>query len=329
MSWFVEVHIKSLVLQHPLRYSCSALDSAKLRNSSVSLSLKNKLQNHCSALKLNPRYNEELNIADYVAKTNNLGVEYHATEEEDRLWIFVATLGIFLFEFDDYFDKPSNTPENVSRLSTEMRAVQRALSRHGLSGLQGNIDDWPNAVPYREAYCWLLREAEDLRSGAAELIHYTFLDYCFGVEMELTEWAPDMYQHDTSSWNLDRCNEVRKRSGGVHFALVGPLYVVNKWTTKELFNACNDLLYDAAIVITLANDLLGKKKDLQTENDSISIKTIKIATASEIAQHHNEKVECLRKDILQLDGDIRRLMEEWEVIVAGLFLWQYNSRRYE
>ena len=145
MSWFVEVHIKSLVLQHPLRYSRSALDSAKLRNSSVSLSLKNKLQNHCSALKLNPRYNEEVSIADFVAKTNNLGVEYHATEEEDRLWIFVATLGIFLFEFDDYFDKPSNTPENVSRLSTEMRVVQRALSRHGLSGLQGNIDDWPNS----------------------------------------------------------------------------------------------------------------------------------------------------------------------------------------
>ena len=79
-------------------------------------------------------------------------------------------------------------------------------------------------------------------------------------------------------------------------------------------------------MITLANDLLGKKKDLQTENDSISIKTIKIATASEIAQHRNEKVECLWKDILQLDGDIRRLME---VTVAGLFLWQYNSKRYE
>ena len=84
-----------------------------------------------------------------------------------------------------------------------MRAVQRALSKHGLSGLQGNIDDWPTAVPYKEAYCWLLREAEDLRRGAAELVHYTFLDYCFGVEMEITEWAPDMYQHDTSSWNLD------------------------------------------------------------------------------------------------------------------------------
>ena len=329
MSQFVEVPIKSLVLQHPLRYARSALDSAKLRISSVSSSLKDKLQNHCSALKLDPRYIEQLNIADYVAKTNNLGVEYHATEEEDRQWIFAATLGIFLFEFDDHFDKPSNTPENVSRLSTEMRAVQRALSRHGLGGLQGNLDDWPTAVPYREAYCWLLREAEDLRRGAAELVHYTFLDYCFGVEMEITEWAPDVYQHDTSSWNLDRCNEVRKRSGGVPFALVGPLYIVNKWITKEHFTACNDLLYDAAIMITLANDLLGKKKDLQTENDSISIKTIKIATASEIAHHHNEKVECLRKDILHLDGDIRRLMEEWEVTVAGLFLWQYNSRRYE
>ena len=69
-----------------------------------------------------------MNIADFVAKTTNVGIEYHATEEEDWLWIFAATLGIFLFEFDDYFDKPSNTPENVSRLSTEMRAVQRELS---------------------------------------------------------------------------------------------------------------------------------------------------------------------------------------------------------
>ena len=128
MSQFVEVPIKSLVLQHPLRYARSAFDSAKLQISSVSTSLKDKLHKHCSALKLNPRYIEELNIADYVAKTNNLGVEYHATKEEDRLWIFAATLGIFLFEFDDYFDKPSNTPENVSRLSTEMRAVQRELS---------------------------------------------------------------------------------------------------------------------------------------------------------------------------------------------------------
>ena len=130
-----------------------------------------------------------MNIADYVAKTNNLGIEYHATEEEDRRWVFAATLGIFLFEFDDYFDKPSNTPENVSRLSTEMRAVQRALSKHGLSGLQGNLDDWPTSCSSLQgsAYCWLLREAEDLRRGAAELIHYTFLDYCFGVEMELTE----------------------------------------------------------------------------------------------------------------------------------------------
>ena len=74
-----------------------------------------------------------MNIADYVAKTTNLGVEYHATEEEDQLWVFAATWCIFFFEFDDYFDKPSNTPENVSRLFTEMRAVQRALSKHGLS----------------------------------------------------------------------------------------------------------------------------------------------------------------------------------------------------
>lgn len=46
MSQFIEVPIKSLKLQHPLKYPQSALESAsaKLRNSSVSVSLKDNLQ---------------------------------------------------------------------------------------------------------------------------------------------------------------------------------------------------------------------------------------------------------------------------------------------
>ena len=54
------------------------------------------------------------------------------------------------------------------------------------------------------------------------------------------------------------------------------------------------------------------------------METIKIANAREIAQHHNEKVECLRKDIL--DGDTRKLMEEVEISVAGTFLWECYCR---
>ena len=58
------------------------------------------------------------------------------------------------------------------------------------------------------------------------------------------------------------------------------------------------------------------------------METIKIANAREIAQRHNEKVECLRKDILELDGDTRKIMEEVEINVAGAFLWEYYCRRY-
>ena len=78
----------------------------------------------------------------------------------------------------------------------EIRALLRALSRHGLSGLIGLLH-FLSIGPLP------LREAEDLRKGPAELLHYTFVDYCLGIEMEVTEWAPDLYQNDTSSWNLD------------------------------------------------------------------------------------------------------------------------------
>ena len=48
----------------------------------------------------------------------------------------------------------------------EMRGILKALSRHSLGGLQGVLDDWPTAVPCKEAYLWLLQEAEGLRKGA-------------------------------------------------------------------------------------------------------------------------------------------------------------------
>lgn len=70
-------------------------------------------------------------------------------------------------------------------------------------------------------------------------------------------------------------------------------------------------MHNAGIIVGLANDLHGIK-DLQ-KNETIGMETIKIANACEIAQHHNEKVECLRKDILQLDGGTRKLMEEVEI----------------
>ena len=166
----------------------------------------------CAALELNPH--SLTDIRYFVAKINNIGVNYHQAEEQDRLWIFAATLFTFLMQFDGHFDKPSIIPENISRLTIEIKAILRALSRHGLSGFQGNPDDWPTSLPFREPYLWLLREAEDLRKGAAELIHYTFLDYCLGLEMEVTEWAPDVYRHDTSSWSLARCYEALKHSRG-------------------------------------------------------------------------------------------------------------------
>ena len=320
MSQFVEVSVKSLVLQHPLRYARWALNAAKLRNSSASPSLKDKFEKHCSALDLRP-----VPVADIIAKASNIGVGYHQAEEQDRLWILTGTLYVFLMEFDAHFDNPSCTPENISRLSMEIRAILRALSRHGLSGFQGNLDDWPTSLPFRKPYLWLLKEAEDLRKGAAELLHYTFVDFCLGLEMEVTEWAPDLYRNDTSSWNLDRCCEARKRSRGQAIYIVPSFYIGNKWTKKEHFTACIDLIYDTAIITTLAGDLLGEKEDLET--DHIGMTTLKIAKRSKIAQLHNEKVECLRNDISSLHGDIRRLMEEVEVTMASTFLWECTRKK--
>lgn len=328
MSQLIEVPIKTLVLEHPPHYAHSALDVAKLRESAIwSTSLRDKLQHQCSVLKLDSRYIDELSVADFVAKTYNIGVHYTSTDEEARLWMFAATWAVFIFQFDDQFDQPRNTPENLSRLSMDLRLLIRALSRHGLSGLQGELEDWPNTIiSFRKAYLWVLREGENLRTGTAELTHYVFLDYLFGVEVELMEWAPDVYRGDTTAWNLDRCNAVRKVSAGFPLAVLGPFYVANKWLKKEHITSCNDLLYDGGIIVGLGNDLLGVKKD--QKKDEIGLKTIKIASANEIAQEHNMKVEHLRKDIQALNGDTRKFMEEVEASIAGLFLWQINAKRY-
>ena len=322
MSQFTEFPLKALALQHPLKFASSPLSAVKLREASVSSSLISRLENHLSALKVNPECIESLNIADFVAKAYN--IECPSTEDLDRLWIICATFIITLFEFDDHFDDPISTPENVARLSMEVRAILRALSRHSLVGLQGDLDDWPAAVPCKEAYLWLLQEGEDLKNGAAELIHNMFSDYCLGVESELMEWALDLHRGDMTAWNLDRCVEVRKRSAGGGFTMA-VLFVINKWMTQKHFSACQDLIYDVGSIIALGNDALG----LERESQSIGLQPTKIVSADEVVQCHNEKVECLRKDIEGLDGDTRRFMEEVEISTVGIFVWQRNCKRYD
>ena len=156
--------------------------------------------------------------------------------------------------------------------------------------LSGDLAEWPTAVPLKEAYLWLLREAEVLRNGTAELIHQTFLDYCFGVESELLklEWAPDVYQGDTSAWDFCQYNEIRKHLGGTIFALTAPLYVTKKWLKKETFTSCRDLLYDEAIECVLANNIVGIKTK-QLDSPAIGMTALKIASANEIAQYHNRR----------------------------------------
>jgi len=95
--------------------------------------------------------------------------------------------------------------------------------------------------------------------------------------------------------------------------------------TRELYRARNDLLYDVSLIIALPNDAI---QSVKRSNHSISIETTKILSADEIVQCHNKKVECLRKDILELDGDTRRFMEEIEISAVGVFLWQCNCKRY-
>ena len=323
MSLFAELHLirkgQALPFEYPLQYARSTLILAKQRNAaSVSSSLQGRVLNHCSALNLKPPAGE-LNFADFIAKVYNIGIE------NPQLWIYAATHCLFFMEFDEYFDGACNTPDNVSRLSMELRALLRALSRHGLGGLRGDLDDWPTGVPGREAFRWLLKETEALRMGAGEMSHYCFLDYCLGIELEIVEWAPDMYQGNTTKWDIDRCVEIRKRSAGVLYLMV-PLYVAKTWIRKEHVAACNDLLYDVAAIGGLANDVMWIK---HSEENEMGIQTLKIASRSEVIQYHNDRVRCLRKAILDLDGDTRSFMEEVEVSIVGVLLWECNALRYD
>ena len=64
------------------------------------------------------------------------------------------------------------------------------------------------------------------------------------------------------------------------------------------------------------------------EYHCIGMETSIIVSADEIVQCHNEKVESLRKDILELNGDTRRFMVEMETSAVGFFLWECNCKRY-
>ena len=88
------------------------------------------------------------------------------------------------------------------------------------------------------------------------------------------EWAPDLHRGDMTAWNLNRCIEVRKRSVGAVVTMT-PLFVVYKWMTRKHYSACNNLLYDAAIVIALANDAL---EVVEKESQSIGIQPTRIYT---------------------------------------------------
>ena len=319
---FVDVSELASSSVGPLCYPASAMDLVKRRETSFNQSLVDKLKRNCAALELNPRYIEQLNVCDYLAMVYGIG------GSATRLDVFTASLAIILYEFDDHFDSPAYTPENVSRLSGEMRSVLRSLSALGLGGLRGDMSEWPSGVPCKKAYLWLLRETENLREGSAELLHYAFLDYCFGVEQEIVEWSPDMYSGRTSAWNMERCSAVRKRAAGVVFAVV-PMFTANNWITRKHLTSTIDQLYNASVIVSLANDIMGYERDTR-ESASVGMKMAKIASLDEIIRHHNERVRSLRQEIqaLQAEDLTRRFLEEIELVIVGFFLWQRNAKRY-
>nr|WDE20679.1 sesquiterpene synthase uBuTS-4 [Bubarida sp. uBuTS-4] len=326
LSVFAKIPVPTLELEQPVHYVDSAVSVVKFREPLVSGDVKRKLHRHVLDLKLNPEYIQHLGIYDLVAKVYNLGVSNHPLNQY-RLWLLVSTLEILIFEFDDYFDKSLlRTPENIAKLSKEMRGVLRSLSRHNLSGLQGSLEDWPAEVPCKQAYLWHLREAEDLREGTAQLIHDTFVDYCYGVEVEVTEWQSDVNKGDLTAWNLDRYNDARKHSVGLAYAIVGPLYIANKWLQKEHIITCTDLVYDASILTVLGNDILGMNRDRGDSGTMTSLKLL--ASSSEVVQYHNELVEVLHKKVIELECNTRHYMEEVEAAVVAFFLWQSRAERY-
>nr|WDE20683.1 terpene synthase-like protein uBuTS-12 [Bubarida sp. uBuTS-12] len=321
---FAKIPVPALELEHPVHYADSAVSVAKVRISSVSAGLNNRLYRRVLGLKMNPEYIKHMDINDFVAKACNLGLP---TPDQDRLWIFASVTGLFIFEFDDHFDKPLLiAPEYVARRSKQMRAVLRSLSGHKLSGLQGSLEDWPTEVPCKEAYLWLLREAEDQRKGGAELLHDVFIDFCYGVEEEIIQWQSDAHRGDFTAWTFDRYNEARKHSVGYIFTPVVPLFIINKWIQKEYFTSCIDLLYEAAIIVGLGNDILGMLRD-SAEDGSMTVLKI-ITSHDKIVEVHNKMVEVLHKKVLELECNKRRFMEEMEAAAVGLFLWQLDSNRY-
>nr|WDE20677.1 germacrene D synthase uBuTS-2 [Bubarida sp. uBuTS-2] len=324
LSVFAKIPVPTLELEHPMHYVDSTVSVAKVRISSVSAGLNNRLYRRVLDLKLNPEYINHMDINDFVAKACNLGLP---TPDQERLWIFTSVNALFIFEFDDHFDKPLLiAPEYVARRSKQMRAVLRSLSSHKLSGLQGSLEDWPAEVPCKEAYLWLLREAEDLRKGAAELLHDVFIDFCNGVEEEVIQWQSDAHRGDFTGWNLDRYKEARKRSVGYIFTPVVPLFIINKWIQKDYFTTCIDLLYEAAIIVALANDILGIPRD---HGDDGTMTVLRVITSQDkVVEVHNEMVEVLHKKVLELECNKRRFMEEMEAAAVGLFLWQLDSNRY-
>ena len=122
MSLFVNFLVKSVHLEQPLQYPSSALSLANLRKGINNPVLKQKLQHRCLALNLNPQYIDVANVSDYVAKTNNIGVENDIQDPVETQWIFATTFIIFMLELDDHFDTPCCSLDNISKLSTEKRA---------------------------------------------------------------------------------------------------------------------------------------------------------------------------------------------------------------
>ena len=155
LSVFAKIPVPAVELEHPLHYADSAVSVATLRKSLVSGELKSRLHRQLLDLKLNPQCTNRLSAYDFIAKGCNLGVSKHPTLDEIRLWIFASINFIFIFEFDDHFDKPLYlTPENIARASKELRDVLRSLSRHKLIRglLCGSLEDWPTEVLGKEAY---------------------------------------------------------------------------------------------------------------------------------------------------------------------------------
>ena len=329
LSVFAKIPVPALKLEYPLHYPDSAVSLAKVREPSLSEELKSRLHRHALNLKLDPKYIDHLNVHDFVAKVHNFGVSNYPTPDQNRRWLFASTLVLLIFQFDDHFDTAIRfTPDHIARVSKDMRDVLRSLSRHNLSGLQKSLEDWPAEVPCKEAYLWLLKEGEDLREGTAQLIHDTFVDYCYGTEVEIIEWQSDMQRGDLTAWNLDRYSEVRKRSIGVQFTVLGPLFATHKWIQKEHIATCTDLVYDAAIVVALANDIAGMNRD-HADNQAFDITALKIvASSSKVVRYHNEKVEVLHKKVMELECNTWRFMEQVEACVVGLFLWHLNAARY-